>query len=424
MLLTIESIAAGGDGVAHASDGRVVFVPGSAPGDQVRVSVARDGGRWLRGTVDEIVVASPQRRVAPCPLVERCGGCPLQHLQYPSQLAAKSRIIGDALRRIGGFDVDDPPVEPAPEEFGYRSVVSFTLKRLPGGRVLAGFHERGSPGRIVDVHTECLLPEARVGSVWGALRGRWGERARRLPPGRELRLTLRGVGDGAVLFADGGLPGGDAAGLVAEVAGLRAIWHRPEGSDWRCLAGESALFVEAFSERVRVAPGAFTQINRAVADSLRNAVLREIGPAQGIRVIDAFCGTAVHGRRLARDGASVVGLELDPHAVRAAREEAPESFTVVEGKVVETLREVLPAQRVILNPPRRGLDPQVAEILRQSPVERVIYVSCDPATLARDLARLGSGYAIRQVQAFDLFPQTSHVETVVTLDSSTRSMNE
>lgn len=424
MLLTIESIAAGGDGVAHASDGRVVFVPGSAPDDQVRVSVARDGGRWLRGTVDEIVVASPHRRAAPCVLVERCGGCPLQHLQYPSQLDAKSRIIGDALRRIGGFDVDDPPVESAPDEFGYRSVVSFTLKRLPGGRVLAGFHERGNPRRIVDVRTECLLPEARIGSVWGALRGRWGERARRLPPGRELRLTLRGVDDGAVLFVDGGLRGGDAAGLVAEVAGLHAIWHRVEGSDWRCLAGESTLFVEAFSERVRVAPGAFTQINRAVADALRDAVLREIGPPEGLSIVDAFCGTAVHGRRLARQGARVVGLELDPHAVRAAREEAPDSFTVVEGKVEDTLLSALPAERVILNPPRRGLDARVADILRQSPVERLIYVSCDPATLARDLARLGPGYSIRRVQAFDLFPQTSHVETVVTLDSSPRSMNE
>ena len=424
MLLKIESIAAGGDGVAHASDGRVVFVPGSAPGDEVRVSVAREGKRWLRGEIDEIVVASPLRRQPPCPLVDRCGGCPLQHLQYESQLDAKSRIIGDALRRIGGHDVEDPAVDAAPAEFEYRSVVSFTLKRLRGGRVLAGFHERGKPGRIVDVHLECLLPEPRVSAVWGSLRSRWGERARRLPPGRELRMTLRGVDDGAVLFADGGLPGGDADGLVAEVAGLHAIWHRPEGGDWRCLAGDSARFVETFGERVRVAPGAFTQVNRAVAGALRTSVLEQVGPAEGTRVIDAYCGTAVHGRRMARAGATVVGLELDPHAVRAAREGAPDGFTVVEGKVEETLSSVLPADRVILNPPRRGLDGRVAEILRQSPVERVIYVSCDPATLARDLARLGPGYAIRRVQGFDLFPQTSHVETVVTLDSSTRSMNE
>jgi 23S rRNA (uracil1939-C5)-methyltransferase len=356
-------------------------------------------------------------------LVDRCGGCPLQHLNYQSQLDAKSRIIGDALRRIGGFDVPDPRVEAAPEEFGYRSVVSFTLKRLPGGRVLAGFHERGRPGRIVDVGLECLLPESRVSAVWGALRARWGERARRLPPGRELRLTLRGVDEGAVLFADGGLAGGDAPGIVAEVPGLHALWHRPEGGDWRCLAGEPALFVEAFSERVRVAPGAFTQINRAVADALRVSVLEEIGPPKGIRVIDAFCGTAVHGRRLAHLGALVVGLELDPHAVRAAREGAPDGFTVVEGKVEQTLSSVLPAERVILNPPRRGVDAEVAEILRGSPVDRLIYVSCDPATLARDLARLGPGYTIRRIQAFDLFPQTSHVETVVTLDSSPRAVN-
>jgi 23S rRNA (uracil1939-C5)-methyltransferase len=217
---------------------------------------------------------------------------------------------------------------------------------------------------------------------------------------------------------DGGLAGGDAPAHLSEVPGLYAIWHRPEGGDWRCLAGEPALFVEAFSERVRVAPGAFTQINPAVADALRLSVMSEVGPPEGIRIVDAFCGTAVHGRRLARHGATVVGLELDSGAAEAAREGAPAGFTVVEGKTEDTLAEALPADRVILNPPRKGLDPRVPEILRESPVARVIYVSCDPATLARDLARMGPGYTIRRVQAFDLFPQTSHVETVVTLDSS------
>lgn len=418
MVLTIDRIAAGGDGVGRAADGRVVFVPTTAPGDRVRIVETRDGGRWLRGEVREVVEESPDRREPPCEFFDRCGGCQLQHIDYPAQLRAKSAIIGDALRRIGGREVADPEVEASDEEFRYRQVMSFSLRRLSGRRVVAGLRERRRPGRIVDIHDECLLPEPSMSRVWSGVRAHWGAGAARLPRGRELRLTLRTVGEGAVLFVDGGAIGGDPTGLVADVDGLFAIWGRRDEGEWTLLAGDEAQFVEASGERIRVAPGAFSQVHRSMADALRRSVLEQVGPAPGQRVVDAYCGSAVHGRRLARDGAEVVGIELDARAVASAREGAPDGFSVVHARVEDALPGVLPADQVVLNPPRRGLDAQVCDVLRERPVGRIVYISCDPATLARDLKRLGPEYTIRRVQGFDLFPQTSHVESVVTLDHS------
>lgn len=416
--LGIDAIAAGGDGVGRLDDGRVVFVPRTAPGDRVRVRPVRDGGRWLRAEAVAFETTSPDRRPAPCTLYDACGGCQLQHLTYRAQVEAKARVVGDALRRIGKLDVADPTVEAAPDEFGYRNRLSLTLKRLGGGRVVAGFHARGRPGRIVDVVDECLLPVDGVARIWTGLRGAWGPGARRLPPGRELRITVRAIDGGALLAVEGGGDdGGDAAGLVSEVEGLRAVWHAPEGGEWRLRAGEPESWETLPWRRIRVLPGAFAQVNPAVAEALHTLVLKELGNPGGLRIVDAYCGVGFHGRRLARHGADVVGLELDPGAAAVARDDAPDGFRVLEGPAEATLAGVLPADRVILNPPRGGVDARVTELLRASPPPRLIYVSCDPATLARDLARLGPGWRVRRVAAFDLFPQTSHVETVVTLDA-------
>lgn len=417
-LLTVEidGIAGGGDGVGRLDDGRVVFVPRTAPGDEVTVRPVKDGGRWLRAEVERIDRASELRVEPPCRLYDRCGGCQLQHLEYSAQLAAGSRNVGDALRRIGGLDVADPPVHGAPSPFGYRNRVSITLKRLRNGRVVAGFHARGRPGHIVDLNDECLLPEPAIARVWPRLRERWGRGASLLPPGGELRLTLRTVEGGAMLAIEGGRPGGNARQLADEVEELQAIWHRPSEGKWRWVGGEEQCHDTQGGERVTVRPGAFTQVNREVAQLLQQRVLDAIGPAEGLRIVDGYCGVGLHGRRLARDGAEVIGLELDPTAIEVALDRAPEGFRVIEGPAEGTLASVLPADAVILNPPRSGLHAGVPEALRDLPPQRIVYVSCDPATLARDLKRLGSLWAVRDVVSFDLFPQTSHIETVVTLE--------
>jgi 23S rRNA (uracil1939-C5)-methyltransferase len=417
--VSIDGIAAGGDGVGRLSDGRVAFVPRTAPGDRVRADIVRDGGRWIRARVVAVEHASDLRRDPPCPLFDRCGGCQLQHLTYQAQLDAKAQNVADALERIGGLEIERPVVEPSPQEFGYRNRVTFTLRRLRGGRVVAGFHAWERPARIVDVDARCLLPEAPIGEAWGALRERWGPGARLLPSGGELRITLR-AGEGGVLLAvEGGEVGWtDAPELAEAVPALASIWHRPAARSeaWGHLAGRAVLDDPRSDGSVPVGPRAFVQVNRGVAETLQRRVLDEVGDAAGRRIVDAYAGMAVYGRHLAREGASVTAVELDPEAADAARRQAPPGLTVFQGRVEDRLAEALPADVVILNPPRTGLDARVPELLRAHPPPRMVYVSCDPATLARDLARLGETWAVRRVQAFDLFPQTAHVETVVTLE--------
>jgi 23S rRNA (uracil1939-C5)-methyltransferase len=417
-VLEITGIAAGGDGVGRLADGRVAFVPRTAPGDEVRIDVTRDGGRWVRGEVAEVLSASPLRRDPPCPLFERCGGCQLQHLDYPAQLEAKARIVTDALERIGGRAVARSHVEPSPLEFHYRNRVTFTLRRLRGGRVVAGFHERARPARVLDVDARCLLPEPAVVRAWGTLREAWGSGARRLPDGGELRLTLR-AGDGGVLLAveGGGEAWPEAAELLEAVPALSSLWHRAglPAAAWRHLAGESTLDDHWFEEAVPVGPRAFVQVNREAAVGLHRSVLDEVGDPAGRHIVDAYAGTAAYGRRLARQGGRVTAIELDSEAVDVARRAAPPGLAVIQGTVEAHLPAALPADLVILNPPRSGLDRAVPEVLRQHPVPRLVYVSCDPATLARDLARLGEDYEVKRIVAFDLFPQTAHVESVVTL---------
>jgi 23S rRNA (uracil1939-C5)-methyltransferase len=418
--LHIQNIAAGGAGVAHAPDGRAVFVHRTAPGDVVRAQLVEEKKRWARARLLEIIEPGPGRRVAPCPHYARCGGCTLEHLDYGAQLEAKRTLVREALARIGSVALAAPPeITASPAEFRYRNRVSFTLLRV-GERAIAGFHELDRPGRIMDIDGTCLLPEAPVAAAWDALRARWGQGARLLPRGRTLRLTLRASATGTVTLLVEGGAGGDAPALLAAVPQLAAIWHRPHpGSRAELRAGTEAVPELWDEESLALSGTLFLQVNRAAATLLEQHVLAVAGDVAGRRVVDAYCGVGLHARRLARRGAQVLGLELDPHALAVARDTAEPGLEFREGRVEDLLADVLPADLVILNPPRSGVAAGAIEALLASPPARLIYVSCDPATLARDLARLGTRCGLRSIRCFDLFPQTSHVETVVELACST-----
>jgi 23S rRNA (uracil1939-C5)-methyltransferase len=413
--VTVRSIAAGGAGVADLPDGRVAFVHRTAPGDRARVRVTAAKPTWARAALLEVTSPGPGRRAAPCPYYARCGGCTLEHLDYDEQLRWKGRIVADAIARIGGTPVDAPAVEPSPREFRYRNRVTFTLRRFRGGRVLAGFHELEDPDRIVDLAGDCLLPDEAIARAWDGLRAAWGEGAERLPDGARLRLTLRSVAGGVVLVVDGGTGSWTPDVLLSAVRGLVAIWHQESGATSPVLmAGDARAHEVWLGEPVRPGARAFLQVNREAAERLHAGVLDAVGPARGLTVVDAYCGVGVYGRALARAGARVTGIELDPEAAAAAAESAPEGFTVRAGTVEARLAGALPADLVIVNPPRTGLHEAVPRILVDAKVPRVIYVSCDPATLARDLRRL-EGYRLVELRSFDLFPQTAHVETIAAL---------
>lgn len=410
----IHGISSEGAGVGRLPDGKVVFVHRTAPGDRARVRVTENRKSWARGALAELVEPGPGRRDAPCPGYGRCGGCTLEHLEYGVQLRAKGRMVADALERIGGIAIETPEVRPSPDEFRYRSRVTFTLRRREG-RVVAGFHALEEPAAVVDMGGECLLPVEAVAAAWDSLRESWGPDARRLPSGSELRLTLRAVADGVVLVIRGGRGRGRPRELLDRVEGLQAVWMEKDG-DAVLLAGRDDLRERWLGEEPRVSGAAFLQVNRAAAEEVHRHVLAWVTSPGERRVVDAYCGVGLYGRALAREGAEVVGIELDSWAASSAREAAPEGFRVLEGRVSERLDEALPADLVILNPPRSGLEDEVPGILVADPPRELIYMSCDQATLARDLKRLAPAYALREIQAFDLFPQTAHVEVVAVLD--------
>ncbi|HET9947996.1 MAG TPA: TRAM domain-containing protein [Longimicrobiales bacterium] len=435
--VTVRALAAGGSGVADLPDGRVVFVPRTVPGDLAHIRIERSKRRWALGSVERIVEAGPDRRRAPCPLYDVCGGCQLQHLPYERQLEWKGRFVQDALQRIGGLAAaEPPPVVRSPRETGYRNRMTFTLRRLGGGRIVAGLHALGRPGHIVDVRDECLLPSPPLMEVWGALRRAWGGGARHLPAGPRLRLTLReaepdtmegaavrpreGTGRESAggqagppraveLVVEGGAAGWTraAAALGARVPGLVRIWHRAEGAH-----GEPAL---VWGEEPEAGAPAFVQVNAAAAALLEEHVVRAAG--SGASAVDAYGGAGRHGHALARRGWRVTAIERVPAACAAARRGAPSGWRVLEGTVEARLPEALPADLLVLNPPRAGLTPDVVAIVAARGPARVVYVSCDPATLARDVALLAPRYEAAGVRCFDLFPQTAHVETVLVLEA-------
>ncbi|MGD8600489.1 MAG: TRAM domain-containing protein [Gemmatimonadota bacterium] len=404
----VRGIAAGGSGVADLPDGRVVFVPRTAPGDRVSIRLVKDRARWAEGSLAHVDEPSEERRPALCALYDRCGGCQLQHLPYDRQLEWKGRIVADALTRIGHLEGLEPPeVVPSPRETGYRNRISFTLRRLRGGHVVAGFHALGRPAHVIDVHDECVLPSTALREVWKAVRSEWGPGARLLPDGGRLRLTLRETSEGVALVVDGGHDGWSASKLGSAVPALSAIWHSPGGGP-----SEPRLLEGVFDE----GGPAFAQVNTEVADLMRRYVAEAAG--EGAHAVDAYCGAGAYGRLLADQGWKVTGIERDPTACEEAGRGAPEGFSIVQGAVESRLSSVLPADLVIVNPPRAGLDADVVGILATSGPGRIVYVSCDPATLARDVAALSEQYAVAGMRCFDLFPQTAHVETVLVLTHS------
>ncbi len=416
-LIRIGALAAGGDGLGRGQDGRVVFVPRTAPGDQVEVEHVEQHRQWTRARVAVIVEPGAERRDPPCPHYDVCGGCQLQHLNYEAQCQAKAGIVEDCLRRLGGFDVDPPKLVRSPKVFEYRNRVTFVLRRADG-RVVAGYHGHQQPDEIVDID-RCPLAEPAINKVWAELREAWGPGAARLPGGEELRLTLRASESGSVgLVIEGGEGPGDLEALLQEIEALLAVWSLDSRGVVMQHVGVAAMSDRWGLHQLRLEADTFTQVNREAAAKLESYVLEQCGDVAGRRVIDAYCGLGVRALELAQRGGKVTGIDEDRRAITAARDAAGASDLFVRFKassVERALLAQLPADVVILNPPRRGLSREVVKMLLRRPSTRIAYVSCDPATLARDLKALRARYDLSAYRAFDLFPQTAHVETVVTL---------
>ncbi len=465
-VLTIDRIAAGGDGVGRLG-GLAVFVPRTAPGDVVQVAY-RVQGRLGRGRVLQVITPSTQRVDARCAHYERdaCGGCQLQHLDAATQQQARREIVRDTLARIGRREVPLPSLVSG-AEWAYRTRLTVALRRRGSGW-LAGLHRHDAGARLFSLE-HCEIVHPLIDATWSALRSVVERAVVALPSGETLRLSLRLIASTApAALEDAGRDGALHATALHATAlhataphatGLHAgaqihvvvqggeAW--PEQMEWQQVAQQRAPAVTQVHwvpaadadvelmvpEGPEVAEAqafaqAFAQVNAEVADAMHQHVLHIIGEMQARHVVDGYAGTGRLSRALVEHGATVVSVELDSEAVRtmewqheALSAEQAARWSIRAERMesaVAALRD-LTADVVVLNPPRAGVHEDVTAWLEQHPgaLRGVVYVSCNPATLARDLTRLPS-WQVESVECFDMFPQTAHVESVCVLRRENR----
>jgi 23S rRNA (uracil1939-C5)-methyltransferase len=407
----IRAIAAGGDGVGTLDGGKTVFVPRSAPGDTADIAIVEERARFARGRLVTLLERGPERTEPDCPhyVEDECGGCQLQHLDYTAQLEAKRGVVGDALRRIGRVELHaNPEVVPAPEPWRYRARVTLSAAR---GRI--GYRGLGTPARVFDLR-DCHIARTRLMDLWRAV-------AQHVPllPERLAGLGLREDRDGGshVVALTDDQRAWDAAPL-ARALGQEGVtlWWRPHGGAARAVAGAQSAYPVL----------AFEQVHPAFGARIRDQAVSALGSVKGHRVWDLYAGTGETARALSDAGADVTAVEVDRSAVAwgIARTGAVLGRTGVtwrRGRVEDEAAALPDPDAVVANPPRTGLARAVAERLdmlaASGRLTRLVYLSCDAATLARDVRRLPH-LRLTRLRAYDLFPQTAHVETLALLEAA------
>jgi 23S rRNA (uracil1939-C5)-methyltransferase len=396
--LHVDSIATGGDGVGRTG-GMVVFVPRAAVGDDLDVEVAGKKS-FGRGSIRRILHPSADRIEPPCEhyAKDRCGGCQLQHVRYEAQLSAKSAIIRDGIVRIGKRELDAPAVQASPAEWRYRSKLTLAFVRRDSAWTI-GLHPFDDPAAVFQL-SDCPITDERVVAIWKQIFAN----AHLLSP-VTARGSIRLIEDGsAAVVLEGNGAWTDAPRLLAAIPGISAIWWKPIGTSARLMAARSENRTGA----------SFAQVNPSMAARLHAFVIDRVRAIGAGVVVDGYAGSGATAIPLAEAGHRVTAIELDQNAAEAIASRLPSGSRSIAGAVEKHLPSALPADLVLLNPPRTGLAAEVPAQLEASAAPVLIYVSCNPATLGRDLARL-PGYRVTSVRGFDMFPQTAHVETVCEL---------
>lgn len=449
-LLTLEvlDLVLGGKALAR-HDGRVVFVDGGLPGDRIAARVTRVKRGWAEARLEAIEQPSALRVEAACPHFGRCGGCRFQDLRYDEQCRFKQRQVEETLVRIGA--VAEPSVRaivPAPDLFGYRNKMEFSFHPGSGAAPLLGLHERGGYDRVFAIET-CLLPSPLTVEIvrWTqAFASRHGWRAyhpsRHEGVARFLTVRhLQSTGECAVnlVAASEDVPALDAwaRGIAALSPAVRSVTlglNRSQANvafaeEERVLWGRPAIVERLLGLEFEASAGAFLQTNSRQAEALYAAALAAAAPTGSETVLDLYCGTGTLTLILARAAREVVGVESVDAAVEAARRNAERNGITnarfVAGEARRVLREWARGERagrprpgvVVVDPPRAGLHPRVVARIAELEPRRIVYVSCNPATLARDVKDFaGPGYRLIETTPFDLFPHTPHIECVARLE--------
>lgn len=402
--LELSGMAYGGAAVGRYQ-GRAIFVPYAIAGERVRAEVVEDRRRYANARLVEVLVPSPDRVQSPCPHFGPgpegpCGGCQWQHIAYPAQLRFKQQVLAEQLRRIGGFA--DPPLRPpvpSPSPWAYRNQARFGVDQQ--GRL--GYRALNSH-RIVPIR-ECHILDPRLLELFQSL-------DLDLPGLKSLTLRV-GTASGELMMVME-TEGDEPPELETDLP-VSVVLHLRDGTS-AVLVGNSDIVEEVAGRAFHISAGSFFQVNTPLAEAMVERVLSCLALKGTETVLDAYSGVGLFTAHIAPHAARVIAIEADPAAVTDAEINLDE-FSHIE-LYQAAVEDVLPTLEVtldaaVLDPPRAGCAPAVLDALIRLGPPRLVYVSCDPSTLARDCQRLAAGgYRLAEVQLFDLFPQTYHIESI------------
>jgi len=433
--VTISDLSDSGDGVGRVNQ-RVVFVPDTVTGDRAIVRLVRVKPQYANGKLHELLEPSPHRIRPGCIVADKCGGCLWQHVDYDHQTEAKRNQLLQALKRIGGFS--QPQIDPMIQvagALGYRNKATYPMRRSPTGQVQAGYYQKGS--HLLINLNQCPIQDQRLNPLLAEVkqdiqtRG-WSIYDEAKHQGKVRHLSFRiGRHTGEMLLTlvvkEGKLEGmkEQAAEWMERYPGLVGVGlninpNRSNaifGKESYPIAGQHHIHEIFAGMTFQILPDTFFQVNTENAEALMQSILAELN-LQGTEVVlDAYCGVGTLTLPLAKQAKQAIGLEVQPEAIEQAAMNAALNELHNVTFQLGTVEKLLPTLKVqpdvvILDPPRKGCDRCVIEALLQIQPDRIVYVSCNPATLARDLKLLceAGAYTLTRVQPADFFPQTAHVE--------------
>ena len=445
LTLRIERLSSDGSGVAHSADGEAVFVPGTAPGDEARVRIVKDCGRYAFGILDELLTPSPDRIPVDCPVAGPCGGCSLRHLDYAAELRAKQESVLDAFRRIGGLEVPVLDILPSPDVDRYRNKVQFPVGIDKNGVPCIGFYA-GRTHRIVPCPDCKLQPSVlnEIGNALCAFFAQQGIRPYDEQSGKGLVRHIflrRGAHSGQIMVClvctRAKLPHAEqlCTALRGQFPAISTILLNVNAKNTNVILGSEnhILYGPGYIEDtlcgvpVRLGPLSFYQVNTLAAERLYGVAAQYAQLTPDDTLLDLYCGMGTIGLSMAEQCRELIGVEIVPEAIESAKANAARMGEAVAAKsrffcadagqaATQLAAEGLHPDIVMLDPPRKGCDEAtLSAVVRMAP-RRVVYVSCNPATAARDAAWLEqNGYHAEKVQPVDLFPRTKHCECVIAL---------
>lgn len=436
--LTIDDLGTDGQGIGHAGE-LAVFVDGALPGETVRAKVIALKKNYAVGKLDEILASSPMRVNPRCRVFGKCGGCTLQHLSYAAQLQFKQSYVQGCIQRIGKLDIPVNFPLPARHEYRYRNKAAFPVQQN-GGQVEVGFYAAHSH-RIVDVD-DCKIEPSNIKIVMSQLRvwivknqipiydekthtGLLRHIVLRENKAGEIMLVLCINGEDIpsrshlIMLFEFVLPQVKSIVLNCNTKQTNTIL----GERSICIYGKDHLFETIGGLEFKIGPQTFLQVNSAQTEALYNTLFRMLGLGPADSVLDLYCGAGTISLAAAQRVKKVVGIEIVKEAVDDAKFNATlngignaEFFAGDTAALLPSVLERECISAVIVDPPRKGLDESVVRMLASSGVPKIGYVSCNPSTMARDLALFAElGYNAGMIQPVDMFPQTTHVECVASL---------